>query len=123
MAFWSDSLQQLSEIAVTFQLQTCRESANPQHRGCSCIPLHTRTSRLGLSRFRNDRCCHRRSERSAAMKTSLAIVLAVAALTIGTATVPPISSTAVAGGGGPDKWCGAAVCPPMQTHLGTHGRA
>ena len=45
------------------------------------------------------------------MKTSLAIVLAVAALTIGTATVAPISSPAVAGGGGPDKWCGAAVCP------------
>ena len=45
------------------------------------------------------------------MKTSLAIALAVAALTIGTATMAPISSTAVAGGGGPDKWCGAAVCP------------
>jgi hypothetical protein len=44
------------------------------------------------------------------MKTSLAIVLAVAALTIGTATVAPISSPAVAGGGGPDKWCGAAAC-------------
>ena len=52
------------------------------------------------------------------MKTSLAIVLAVAALTIGTATVAPISSTAVAGGGGPDKWCGAAVCPPNP--LGAH---
>jgi hypothetical protein len=50
------------------------------------------------------------------MKTSLAIVLAVAALTIGTATVAPISSTALAGGGGPDKWCGAAVCP---TEAGT----
>src|SRR6476661_9052522 len=83
MAFCSVSVQQLSEIAVTFQLQTCRESANPQHRGCSCIPLHTRTSRLGLSRFRNDRCCHRRSERSADMKTSLAIVLATIALTFG----------------------------------------
>ena len=56
------------------------------------------------------------------MKTSLAIMLAVAALTIGTAIVPPISSTAVAGGGGPDKWCGAAVCPPKLTHTqsGTH---
>lgn len=52
------------------------------------------------------------------MKTSLAIMLAVAALTIGTATIAPISSTAVAGGGGPDKWCGAAVCPPNP--LGTH---
>ena len=31
------------------------------------------------------------------MKTSLAIVLAVAALTIGTASVAPISSTAFAG--------------------------
>ena len=38
------------------------------------------------------------------MKTSLAIALAVAALTIGSATVTPISSTAFAGGGGPDKW-------------------
>ena len=54
------------------------------------------------------------------MKTSLAIVLAVAALTIGTATVAPFSSTAVAGGGGPDKWCGAAVCPPKQAPSGTH---
>jgi hypothetical protein len=51
------------------------------------------------------------------MKTSLAIVLAVA-LTIGPATVALISSPAVAGGGGPDKWCGAAVCPPKQS--GTH---
>ena len=54
------------------------------------------------------------------MKTSLAIVLAVAALTIGTATMAPISSIAVAGGGGPDRWCGAVVCPPRQTQLGTH---
>ena len=53
------------------------------------------------------------------MKTSLAIVLA-AVLTIGTATMTPISSTAVAGGGGPDKWCGAAVCPPKQTQSATH---
>ena len=36
------------------------------------------------------------------MKTLLAIALAAAALTIGTATVAPISSTAVAGGGGPE---------------------
>jgi len=54
------------------------------------------------------------------MKTSLAIALAVAALTIGTASVAPISSTALAGGGGPDKWCGATVCPPRPTHFGTH---
>ena len=54
------------------------------------------------------------------MKTSLAIMLAVAALTISAATVAPISSTAVAGGGGPDKWCGAAACPPKQMQLGTH---
>lgn len=53
------------------------------------------------------------------MKTSLAIVLA-AALMIGTATVAPISSTAVAGGGGPDKWCGAVVCPPKQTQPGMY---
>jgi len=54
------------------------------------------------------------------MKTSLAIVLAVAALTIGTATVAPISSPAVAGGCGPDKWCGATACPPNLQRLGTH---
>ena len=54
------------------------------------------------------------------MKTSLAIALAAAALTIGTATVAPNSSTAVAGGGGPDKWCRAAVCPPKQTQSGTY---
>ena len=56
------------------------------------------------------------------MKTSLAIVLAVAALTIGSATVTPISSTAFAGGGGPDKWCGAAVCPPRQKPSATYRR-
>ena len=54
------------------------------------------------------------------MKTSPAIVFAIAALTIGTATVAPISSTAIAGGGGPDKWCGAPVCPPKQTQSETH---
>ena len=54
------------------------------------------------------------------MKTLLAIALAAAALTIGAATVAPISGTAVAGNGGPDKWCGAAVCPPKQTQSGTH---
>ena len=54
------------------------------------------------------------------MKTLVAIVLAAAALTIGTATVAPISGTAVAGGGGPDKWCGAAVCPPKQAPSGIH---
>jgi len=57
------------------------------------------------------------------MKTSLAIVLAfglaAATLTFG-AAVTPISGTAVAGGGGPDKWCGAAICPPKQTPLGTY---
>ena len=49
------------------------------------------------------------------MKTSLAIALAVAALTIGTATVAPISSTAVAGDDRPYKSCGAAACVPRQT--------
>ena len=57
------------------------------------------------------------------MKTSLAIVLAfvlaAATLTFG-APVTPMSGTAVAGGGGPDKWCGAAVCPPNLQRLGTH---
>ena len=40
------------------------------------------------------------------MKTSLAIMLAVAALTIGTSTVAPISSTAVAGGADPISGAG-----------------
>jgi hypothetical protein len=44
------------------------------------------------------------------MKTFLAIALFAATLTIGVAIVTPMS-VAVAGGGGPDKWCGAAVCP------------
>ena len=44
------------------------------------------------------------------MKTLLAIALTVAALTIGTATVAPISSTAIAGGNKPVKWCRAAAC-------------
>jgi hypothetical protein len=44
------------------------------------------------------------------MKTLLAIALAAAALTIGTVTVAPISSTAIAGGDKPVKWCGAAAC-------------
>jgi hypothetical protein len=54
------------------------------------------------------------------MKTSLAIMLAAAALTIGITTMAPISSPAFAGGGGPDKWCGAAACPPISQRLGTH---
>ena len=53
------------------------------------------------------------------MKTSLAIMLAVSALAVGTATLA-ISNPAFAGGGGPDKWCGAAVCPPNSQQLGTH---
>ena len=62
------------------------------------------------------------------MKTSRTItlaaatlLLAAAVLTLG-ATVTPISGTAVAGGGGPDKWCGAAVCPPKQTPVPYRGR-
>lgn len=54
------------------------------------------------------------------MKTLLTIALVAAALTIGTAAVAPISGTAVAGGGGPDKWCGAAICPTKQTPSGSH---
>lgn len=54
------------------------------------------------------------------MKTLLAIALAATTLTIGTATVAPISGTALAGGGGPDKWCGAVVCPPKPAPLGTY---
>jgi hypothetical protein len=51
------------------------------------------------------------------MKTSLAILvtvlLAAATLTFG-APVTQMSGAAVARGSGPDKWCGAAVCPPKQ---------
>ena len=60
---------------------------------------------------------HRRSESSLDMKTSLAIMLAVAA--VGTATLA-ISNPAFARGGGPDKWCGAAVCPPKLIQSGAH---
>jgi hypothetical protein len=44
------------------------------------------------------------------MKTSPTIMLALTALMIGTVAVTPVSSIALAGGGGPDKWCGAPVC-------------
>jgi hypothetical protein len=54
------------------------------------------------------------------MKTLLAIVLAAAVTLMFGATVTPISSTAVAGGGGPDKWCGAAVCPPKHIPSGSY---
>ena len=40
MAFWSDSLQELSEIVATFQLQTCRKSATTHHFG---VQFHTVT--------------------------------------------------------------------------------
>ena len=50
------------------------------------------------------------------MKTLLAIALAVAALTIGTATIAPISSTAVAGRGGPaDAWSGRVPTEATQS--------
>jgi hypothetical protein len=56
------------------------------------------------------------------MKTLLAIALAAAALTIATATAPPVSGVAFAGGGGPANWCGAPVCrtqyPPWIHHRG-----
>jgi hypothetical protein len=53
------------------------------------------------------------------MKKLLAIMLGVAALAVGTATLT-ISNPAFAGGGGPDKWCGAVVCPPKQIHSRAH---
>ena len=56
------------------------------------------------------------------MKTLLVIALAAAALTIATATVASISGTAVAGGGGPDRWCRAVVCPPRHAPSKTHHR-
>jgi hypothetical protein len=54
-------------------------------------------------------------QKGADMKTLLAIALAAAALTIATATVAPISSTAVAVNGKPYKSCGAAACVPRGT--------
>jgi len=54
------------------------------------------------------------------MKTLLAIALLAAGMLTFGAPVTPMSGTAVAGGGGPDKWCGAAVCPPKKTYPGTH---
>jgi hypothetical protein len=53
------------------------------------------------------------------MKTSLTIMLAAAALAVGTATLAN-SNPAFAGGGGPDKWCGAVVCPPKQIQSGAY---
>jgi len=53
------------------------------------------------------------------MKALLAIVLLAAGMLTFGSTVAPISGTAVAGGGGPDKWCGAAICP-TQAPPGTH---
>ncbi len=44
---------------------------------------------------------------------AFAITLAVGSLTLGT-TVGPIATVAVADGGKPDKWCGAAACAPRQ---------
>jgi len=58
-------------------------------------------------------------KRSLDMKTSLAIIFTVAALAVGTATLA-ISNPAFAGGGGPDKWCGAVVCPPKLIQSGAH---
>lgn len=54
------------------------------------------------------------------MKMLLATVLAAAAITIATARVAPMSGPALAGGGGPDKWCGAAVCPPKRPYSGSY---
>jgi hypothetical protein len=54
------------------------------------------------------------------MKTLLAIALTAATLTIGTATMAPISGIALAGGGGPEKWCGGAMCLQRQAPLEVH---
>ena len=55
------------------------------------------------------------------MKTFLGIMLVLAAL-IPSATVALTSSTAVAGDGGPDKWCGAPVCPSPRPPWIVRGR-
>ncbi len=54
------------------------------------------------------------------MKTLLAIALLAAGMLTFGAPVTPMSGTAVAGGGGPDKWCGAAVCPPRKLPTGPY---
>jgi hypothetical protein len=43
---------------------------------------------------------------------AIAILFALAALTSGTVGMTLTSSAVLAGGGGPDNWCGALVCPP-----------
>ena len=56
------------------------------------------------------------------MKTLLAIALAAAVLTIGTATVAPISGPAIAAGTVPGTSCSigrnVSFCPPNQTPSG-----
>src|SRR4029079_19039078 len=76
-----------------------------QYRGCSCILLHTRPSRLGLSRFRNDRHCSSTIRKERNMKTSLAI-LAAAALMV-SATVGLKSTPANACYSNKSALCGA----------------
>ena len=57
---------------------------------------------------------------SHAVMLAFAILLAVRSLTLGTATVAPISTLAVADGDKPDKWCGAAACAPRQVEPEAH---
>ena len=53
------------------------------------------------------------------MKTLLAIALLAAGMLTFGAPVTPMSGPAVAGASGPDKWCGAVICP-TQAPPGTH---
>lgn len=57
---------------------------------------------------------------SLAVMLAFTIVLAVGALTIGTATVVPVSSATVADVGKPGRWCGAAACAPRQMEPETY---
>ena len=57
---------------------------------------------------------------SLAIMLALGIVLAVAALTIDSATVAPISNAAVAEDGKPDRWCGTAACAPRDMEPATY---
>ena len=55
------------------------------------------------------------------LSVALAVVLAAATLTFG-APVPPISAPAIAGGSGPDTWCGAPVCQTPRPPWTIRGR-
>jgi hypothetical protein len=110
-----------SQAAFASQIPRTGVSKHGLEKCCSVANATAPIKRGGQSLSQaQDGLEPRNSKRDLTMKTLLAVALAAAALTIGTATLAPISSTAVADGGGPDKWCGAAVCPPTQAPSGIH---